>query len=196
MLAAALGSPPARYCSGAEHFGAPRDRLHGPASGARIGSPASVLTLPKVRKTHMKHPRRPIAHSVLAEPRKAGTRGPSHPSILVVEDDLIIAEDIAAALRDRGAHVVGPACTTQEALELISEEWVDGAVLDVQVKDRSVFAVAEELRNRRIPFVFATGLADDSLPPEYRGTRTWTKPFDTLALARDLVTRSRGGERR
>jgi CheY-like chemotaxis protein len=77
--------------------------------------------------------------------------------VLLVEDEPIVsmvAEDI---LQDLGAEVVGPAAHLDEALALARAERVDLALLDVNLNGRMSSPVAEALRARSIPYVFATG---------------------------------------
>jgi CheY-like chemotaxis protein len=54
--------------------------------------------------------------------------------ILVVEDEYLLAQDIAAALRRRGAAVLGPVATIQAAADLIARQRIDAAVLDVNLQ--------------------------------------------------------------
>jgi CheY-like chemotaxis protein len=78
--------------------------------------------------------------------------------VLLVEDEFLIAEDLASVLSAAGATVVGPAYTVAGALSLIeSGDALDGAVLDVNLKGEAVFPVADALLSRSIPFVFTTG---------------------------------------
>ena len=58
--------------------------------------------------------------------------------ILVVEDEAFIALDLVMAIEDAGAIAVGPAATVAEALELISFDPPDGAILDVNLPDGTV----------------------------------------------------------
>jgi len=78
--------------------------------------------------------------------------------ILIVEDDFHVADSLSLALRASGAHVVGPAATVSAALKLVAScERVDGAVLDINLRGEVVYPVADALRRRGVPFVFATG---------------------------------------
>lgn len=106
--------------------------------------------------------------------------------ILVVEDVYFVADDIAAALRGAGAIVVGPAPNGPAALSLMASERLDAAVLDINLHDEAVYPVAEALRARGTPFVFATGYDRCSIPAAYRGVPLWEKPFDSAALIRSL----------
>jgi DNA-binding response OmpR family regulator len=77
---------------------------------------------------------------------------PLHGSrILVVEDEPIIAFEILAALRLAGADVLGPALSLARALELATEEHFDCAVLDVMLRDGSVFPAASVVSRKCLP---------------------------------------------
>ncbi|WP_349628533.1 response regulator [Bradyrhizobium sp. JYMT SZCCT0180] len=77
--------------------------------------------------------------------------------ILVVEDEAIIAIMVEEMLIDLGASVVGPAQSIPIARNLVETESIDAAVLDVNIRSDRIDPIAELLRARRIPFVFATG---------------------------------------
>jgi len=57
--------------------------------------------------------------------------------VLVVEDEAILAIDIATHLTDAGFSVVGPATSVTKALTLIGEVGCDVAVLDVNLRDET-----------------------------------------------------------
>ena len=54
--------------------------------------------------------------------------------ILIVEDDPIIALDVAETLADAGAIVIGPAHTVTQALKLVDGGGLDAAVLDYRLE--------------------------------------------------------------
>ena len=64
-----------------------------------------------------------------------------------------------------GWAIVGPAATLGEVQGLLSSE-VDAAVLDVNLRGRPVYPVAEELKKQNIPFLFCTGY--ETVDPEGR----------------------------
>jgi CheY-like chemotaxis protein len=99
-------------------------------------------------------------------------------SILIVEDEAIVALDLELAFEDEGARIVGPALSLKAALALLdSDAAIDGAVLDVDLGGRDVFPVAEILRDRHIPFVFHTGHASRAmLEDRFPGTIACNKP--------------------
>jgi DNA-binding response OmpR family regulator len=82
--------------------------------------------------------------------------------ILVVEDEALIAMEVAAALGDDGAAVLGPASTVLAALQYAKSGTMSAAVLDVRLGRESIAPVAKMLASRGIPFLFYSGqLATD-----------------------------------
>ena len=71
----------------------------------------------------------------------------------------------------------------EEALRLAQEAEQDAAILDLKLGGAVVFPVAEVLRNRTIPFTFATGYGSTRLPPPFRDSPTLPKPFSYQSLA-------------
>jgi len=85
--------------------------------------------------------------------------------VLVVEDNLLLAEVTKILLEESGCQVIGPAGWLQRGLELAREESLDGAVLDINLHGEMSFAIAEVLSARGVPFVFVTGYEDRSIVP-------------------------------
>jgi CheY-like chemotaxis protein len=122
----------------------------------------------------------------MIDPQSDGLRGRR---LLIVEDEYMIAADLAGALRDRGANVIGPAASIEDALQLLNAEpQIDGAVLDINLRGERAFPVADALRARAVPFVFATGYDSWVIPETYAREPRIEKPVNTGALAR-LLTR-------
>jgi CheY-like chemotaxis protein len=107
--------------------------------------------------------------------------------LLVVEDDYMVAADLAQELTDRGAEVLGPAGSVGKALALIAAApRIDGAVLDINLGDEKVYPVAEALRARGVPFVFTTGYDAWIVPEAFAAVRRLEKPVDLRALIESL----------
>lgn len=96
--------------------------------------------------------------------------------ILVVEDEVLVAMDLAAMLEDMGATVVGPANDLNEALALAKTAAFDFAMLDLNLEGERSTAVADLLRHREIPFIFLTGYERDQLPEGFRSVGILSKP--------------------
>ena len=78
--------------------------------------------------------------------------------ILVAEDEAFIALDIALAIEEAHGLVVGPVAKVAEALALLEQNEVTGAILDVNLADRDVTPIALLLIKRQVPMVFHTGV--------------------------------------
>ena len=88
--------------------------------------------------------------------------------ILVVEDEAMIAMLVEEMVLDFGSEVVGPAAKMEEALRLASDASLDAAILDVNVGGAVVYPVADLLRARGVPIIFATGYGAGELPSRFR----------------------------
>src|SRR5438477_11886787 len=77
-------------------------------------------------------------------------------SILIVEDEPLIALDRHAALCAVGAGIIA-ATDAAEALRLIARNEISAAVIDVRLGERDSFDVCQALFHRRVPFLFYTG---------------------------------------
>ena len=117
----------------------------------------------------------------MALPPTAGRR-----RVLVVEDEVIVAMLIEDMLGDLGYDVVALSTHLDEALTFARTMPIDVAVLDVNLNGEMSFPVADVLRARGIPFVFATGYGPRVLGAPYVGTPTLQKPFQIGELQRML----------
>lgn len=82
--------------------------------------------------------------------------------VLIVEDEIIIADNIADTLEELGYEVLEPANTYTEAIELIEEEKPDIAILDIQLTGKkSGVDLAEKINNEyKFPFIFLSSNTD------------------------------------
>jgi DNA-binding NtrC family response regulator len=103
--------------------------------------------------------------------------------ILIVEDEAYLAADLAEALRVRGAIVIGPAATLDEAFRAVESHWIDRAVLDVNLDGEMSFPIADRLEAAGIPYVIATGYGAEALPERFRSKPRLEKPYRPQALA-------------
>jgi DNA-binding NtrC family response regulator len=103
-------------------------------------------------------------------------------SILVVEDEFVIALEMTGILTGGGFRVVGPAGNVAEALRLVALHEPCAALVDNSLNGRSAAPVAAALQERRIPFAFVTGHGRDNLPSPYARWPLIQKPFDRIAL--------------
>ncbi|HWE47219.1 MAG TPA: response regulator [Caulobacteraceae bacterium] len=110
----------------------------------------------------------------------------ARPRILIVEDEWLIADLLEAMLDELGYDAVGPASSVQEALELIQEQAVDAALLDVSLGRVRSYPVAEALMRAGTPFLFLTGYIDGDLPAQFRSAPVLCKPVSLVELKAPL----------
>jgi DNA-binding response OmpR family regulator len=77
-------------------------------------------------------------------------------TILIVEDEFLIAMDLKLMLEEDGWRVMGPAATVQVALRLLEDERPSVALLDVNLRHELVTPVAEALKEQGVPFAVAS----------------------------------------
>jgi DNA-binding response OmpR family regulator len=108
--------------------------------------------------------------------------------ILVVEDEFLIAMDLAQTLRRAGYHVLGPAGSVRAALELLRHVRPDAAVLDVNLRGERVTPVAVVLRAMAVPYILASGYDAADLGDEeaLRNAISLGKPTIARRLLREL----------
>ena len=99
--------------------------------------------------------------------------------ILLVEDEILICLLIETILIDAG-YVLEIANSIEEALAAIDRGTFAGAILDLNLKGKKVFPVADRLVALGTPFLFATGGGRDV---EDYPDRPWVgKPFQEFEL--------------
>jgi DNA-binding response OmpR family regulator len=108
------------------------------------------------------------------------------PRFFVLEDEPLIATMLADWLEQQGHSVVALAHTTSEALVIVDRLQVDAAILDIKVRDGAAYPVAERLRQRRIPFLFATACEKSGIEAEFRQEMWVCKPFEFDVLSDKL----------
>ena len=109
-------------------------------------------------------------------------------SILLVEDEYLIALDAEQILRDLGARSVEVVSTFDRAKERAETSKFDLVVLDVNLNGELSFPIAHSLKNRGVPMVFASGyqLAARS-PPGFENAICVGKPYTPEGLKSALM---------
>ena len=114
--------------------------------------------------------------------RRSGT-GLDGRRILIVEDQALIARDLAEYFARLGCEILGPAGTLAEGFRHLDAAEI--AVLDIALRGETVFPLAEALVGRGVPFVFFTARGAESLPPHLAGIGRFLKPaaYDRMEKA-------------
>ncbi len=110
-------------------------------------------------------------------------------SVLIVEDNFLIAHELQSIVERAGGKAVGPAPTETLAAQLVDTATIDGAFVDVQLSEGSGAGVVNSLKERHIPFVVVTGFLAESIPRTMWGAPFVAKPYtiDELLTAAGQV---------
>ena len=108
-------------------------------------------------------------------------------TILVVEDEAIVAMDIAQRLKRAGYDVPAVAATGEVALRTLEELHPDLVLMDILLKgEKNGIETAREIKDQfEIPVIFLTGQADESTQEQIKNTGAYgfiLKPIDTASL--------------
>lgn len=103
---------------------------------------------------------------------------------MIVEDEFLVAMDLENFIAEIGHEVAACFSRLDEAVQFARHEDVDFAILDLNLHGEKSFPVAETLRQRSIPFVFATGYGSAGLNDEFGNVRTLQKPYSLRELKR------------
>ena len=102
--------------------------------------------------------------------------------ILIVEDEFYLADDLAGALKRRGAEILGPVGTLDQAREAVSAGVFDCAIVDMNLRGDMAFPIADQLLEAGIPFLIATGYNSAALPARFADVPVVEKPSDTSKI--------------
>jgi CheY-like chemotaxis protein len=109
---------------------------------------------------------------------------PAGGSVFLVEDEVMIRMMVADMLEELGYRIAAEAGEITEAIKLAQAADFDFAILDVNVNGKVISPVADLIKARNRPFIFATGYGSSGLPEEYRDRPALQKPFQLETLAR------------
>jgi CheY-like chemotaxis protein len=105
--------------------------------------------------------------------------------VLIAEDEYSLAKVMVEEFAKLGVETIGPASTVKRALDLVEHSGpLDVAVLDIKLRNEMIFPVADALRARGVPFVFASGYSQKIIPDRYKDVVRYEKPFDVAKVAR------------
>lgn len=96
---------------------------------------------------------------------------------MLVEDEALIAMDVAAEIEDAGHEVIGPFGRAGEAMAALERGAPDLAVLDVNLGEGDSFALADALQALGAGVIFLSGHGRDFLPQRFRDCMLLSKPI-------------------
>src|SRR6201986_168791 len=117
---------------------------------------------------------------------------PPRGSVFLVEDEVMIRMMVSDMLEELGYTVAAEAGEIGEGLKLAEITYFDLAILDVNVNGKGISPVADLIKARNGPFIFATGYGSSGLPEEYRDRPARQKPFQLETLGKMIDSTLRG----
>jgi DNA-binding response OmpR family regulator len=151
-----------------------------------VGHRAVLLDQSAITSTHRagQNDELPARKLDAIETPKAGLTGRR---LLVIEDEPLVAMDNTATLESVGATVVGPVSSINDALRVISETQLDGALLDGNLHGKPVDEIAGALARLGVPFIFVSGYGRETLPRAFANAPLLGKPFSPEQLVKSVV---------
>jgi CheY-like chemotaxis protein len=115
-------------------------------------------------------------------PALAGT------TVLIIEDEALVALDLALVLRDLGCIVLGPAGDSIQALALLRRQRPDAVLLDLGLRDGFVLSLVEALAADDLRYVLmTTGYDCEQLEPALWQVPRLDKPYGQEELRQALL---------
>ena len=114
------------------------------------------------------------------------------PTVLVVEDEFIVALDLSETVRDLGFKVDGPYADTENAFCAIDKTMPDLAILDVNTADGEVYPLADALSQAGVPIIFHSGhVSPPEITARYPDALACAKPWPPSELIEKLECAAR-----
>lgn len=111
-------------------------------------------------------------------------------TILLVEDEILVALHLVTLLEEAHWQVVGPLATVPAALAAVTERAdLTGAILDINLGGNLSWPIARALLARRVPFLFLSGYAPAhaNVPADLAHAELLAKPVSTDQLSPALA---------
>jgi len=108
-------------------------------------------------------------------------------SILVVEDESLVAMNLETILTDLGHSVIGPISTLSELDSALDAGFqADVAILDINIAGEEIYPHARRLQALGIPLLFASGYGESGISEDFLGHTVVPKPYTELDIAGGL----------
>lgn len=124
---------------------------------------------------------------------------PSPASILIVEDEWVVARDMQRCLEDAGYRVTGTASSREDALQQVEAAEPDLVLIDIVLGREDGIELAAELQERNVPFVYVTAHTDPETLARAKQTGPLgyvVKPFDDRQLRSTIELALHASEQR
>lgn len=119
----------------------------------------------------------------------------SRGTVLVVEDEIELSKLFVEVISDAGYTAV-PTYSLSDALNALTWQRFDAAVLDIELRDGTVFPVADRLADMGTPFLFASAVYSQMVPQRHQDVPFVAKPFRIEDLLAGVKAAVQGGAER
>lgn len=107
--------------------------------------------------------------------------------ILIVEDDVLIAMDLALIVEEAGGAVIGPFHSVEAALAGLDTDRLDLAILDFNLGALTSEGIASRLAEMDVPTAFLTGHSSQDVTGQIPAATVLEKPVSQAKIARLLA---------
>ena len=107
--------------------------------------------------------------------------------ILIAEDEWFLANDLQTVLKSVGADVVALVGDLDDAQAQVARGEFDLGIIDINLRGRHAFGLADELQRQGRPFIFFTGYGAEIIPARFADVARIEKPFDLHTLSRYVL---------
>ena len=109
---------------------------------------------------------------------------PKTMSVLVVEDESLIAMNLEMILEDLGHSVIGPVMTLADLEKVLNSDFrADAAILDVNIAGERIFPYARRLADLGVPILFASGYGANGITDDLAHHPVVPKPYTEQEIA-------------
>ncbi|MFD1332212.1 response regulator [Methylopila musalis] len=113
--------------------------------------------------------------------------------VLILEDDAILALDLATIVSCwTDAQIVS--CRSVAQARKALKGGFDLALLDIEVEDGTSYELAQDLKERNLPFAFVSGSDLSSFPERLKDVAFIPKPYNQRVIE-SVVSSASGGRR-
>jgi hypothetical protein len=105
--------------------------------------------------------------------------------ILIVEDEILLADECASHVEAAGFEVAGPYSMLEHVPQELSD--ISGAILGVDIRGTHSYRLIDRLLEMNIPVILYTGYNKRHGPQEYAKLPRVTKPTPSLEAVRELI---------
>lgn len=117
---------------------------------------------------------------------------PQAPKVLILDDQQLIAFEMAKLLEENGFIVIGPFANVTSALACLEDQKPDVAILDINMGDGTTSeGLADEMMAKNLPFAFVTGYGSiEVIPRRFESIVKMHKPVRPahfISMVKDLT---------